>query len=71
MTELQWICRDIAATLRKGQFQEALGNLEKGTSAKQLKSILMMEEGDALETHKEKKDPVRQATGNSGYTKVP
>ncbi len=57
MTQLQWISRDIAAMLRKFQFRAALGHLEKGTSAKQLKSILIIEEGDALETHRKGKIP--------------
>ncbi len=54
MTELQWISRDIAAMLDRDQFQEALIHLKNGLSAKQLKSMLIREEGEALETQEEK-----------------
>ncbi len=57
MTELQWICRDIAAMLDRDHFQEALIHLKNRLCAKQLKSMLVREEGEALETHRKRKIP--------------
>ncbi len=58
MIELQWISRDIAAMLCRDQFQEALMHLKNGLSANKLKSMLIREEGEALETHRKRKHPV-------------
>ncbi len=43
--ELQWACRDIAAMLRREQFEEMVDHLKNGISAKHLKIVLFKEDG--------------------------
>ncbi len=52
--ELQWACRDIAAMLRREQFEEVVDHLKNGISAKYLRIELFKEDGAPSESHRKR-----------------
>ncbi len=58
--EFQWTNRDIAAVLRREQFQDPLNHIKEGLKAKQLQAQLPADDGRLSETTKKRKIPFDQ-----------
>ncbi len=67
--ELQWTNRDVAAMLRREQFQYPFNHLKKGLKAKQLHAQMIADVEDSLR-QRESENPVRPAKSSTSYTTV-
>ncbi len=68
LEELKWISRDIAAILRRDQFQEQFRFLKEGICARDLKNRLLNAEGDSLEQTRRRKIPYDKPAINIATT---